>query len=125
MTILCGIYLDFVLILSGILLVLSLLIGLVEAWLLLAAKLKAARKGPVVADSALESIVPAVDPVKLLDALKGLLETLKGLPIWIALFLAGVLLFWMAGEVAADRCRVVAPTGPQPTPSNAAPPAAN
>ena len=123
MTILCGFYLDFVLILSGILFAVALVVALVETWLVLEAKLKAARKGPVVADSALESIVPAVDPVKLLDALKGLLETLKGLPVWVGLFLAGVLLFWLAAGVAAERCQPVAPLGSQAAPVNAPAPA--
>jgi len=124
----CGGAAELALTLSKGFLILAIVVAVLETGLALWAKLQAARRGPVVADSALESIVPAVDPVKLLDALKGLLQTLKALPAWIAIFLAGVLLFWVAGKIAADGCapagaRVAAPApAPAPTPP---PPAAN
>ena len=35
---------------------------------------------------------------KLLDALKGVLEALVKLPRWVAIFLAGLALLWIAGE---------------------------
>ena len=38
------------------------------------------------------------DAVKALDALKGLLETIKGLPAWIPVFVAGLALVWLAGQ---------------------------
>ena len=112
-------------------LILALVVAVLETALALWAKYQAARKGPVVADNALEAIVPAVDPIKLLDALKGLLDTLKALPAWIAIFLAGVLLLWVAGRLASDGCAPPATTATAPTTAPAAqpqappPPAAN
>jgi hypothetical protein len=41
----------------------------------------------------------AVEPVELLEALQGVLEALKGLPTWIALFLAGLALLWLGSDL--------------------------
>jgi hypothetical protein len=112
----CGGAAELALTLSKGFLILAIVVAVLETGLALWVKLHAARKGPVVADSALESIVPAVDPVKLLDALKGLLQTLKALPAWIAIFLAGVLLFWVAGRLASDGCAPVADPATAPPP---------
>src|SRR4051812_32736874 len=84
----CAGYAGFALTLGKVFLILALLVALVETALALWAKFLAARKGPVVAENALAA--GAVDPVKLIDALKALLETLKALPAWIAIFLAGL-----------------------------------
>ena len=37
------------------------------------------------------------DSVKALEAFKGVLEAIKGLPAWIPIFLAGLALVWLAG----------------------------
>ena len=50
----------------------------------------------------------------ILDALKGVLEALKDLPAWIAMFLAGVALLWMAGQRIEKPC-------PSPPPPATAP----
>jgi hypothetical protein len=41
---------------------------------------------------------------KFLDALKGLVASLAAAPPWFAMFLAGVLLLWMAGNAAPAFC---------------------
>ena len=38
------------------------------------------------------------DSVKALEAFKGVLEAIKGLPPWIPIFLAGLALVWLAGQ---------------------------
>ena len=50
-----------------------------------------------------------------LTALKGVLEALKGLPAWVAIFLAGLALLWMAGQ-RPDICKPL--PAPPPTASN-------
>ncbi|MEA3064234.1 MAG: hypothetical protein QOJ27_669 [Sphingomonadales bacterium] len=92
----CANYAGFALTLAKGFLILAFLVALVETALALWAKLQAAKKGPQVAQTAMAE--SAVDPVKLLEALKALLETLKGLPAWVAIFLAGLALLWIAGE---------------------------
>ena len=47
--------------------------------------------------------VPGITP--LLEALKGIIEALGSAPAWFALFLAGIFLFWMAGEVYVESCK--------------------
>ena len=65
-----------------------------------------------------------------LDALKGVLEALAGLPGWVAIFLAGFLLLWIARDPAS--CLVPKPSEQQAqkdaqsnTAANQAAPAAN
>ena len=68
------------------------------------------------------------DPVKLLDALKGVLQALAALPAWVAIYLAGLALLWIALE-APKKCDVPAPGGggqtQQPAPAPTTPPATN
>jgi hypothetical protein len=75
----------------------ALIAAILETVLLVWGKIKALRAKPP-ADPAgdRKGTTASVDPVRLLDALKGLLETLKGLPAWVAIFLAGLVLLWMA-----------------------------
>jgi hypothetical protein len=82
--------------------------ALVETWAIIKAKLKAAKDGPPAAVETLRAaLVPGgLDP-KLLEALKGLLEALKGLPAWISVFLAGLALLWVAGT-APELCKQLA-----------------
>jgi hypothetical protein len=89
-------YAGFALTLGEAFLILALLVALVETALALWAKLQAARKGPEAVQKGIAN--PAVDPVKLLEALKAILDALKGLPSWIAIFLAGLALLWMVGQ---------------------------
>ena len=44
------------------------------------------------------------DPGKLVDALKGLIDALAKAPAWIAIFVGGILLLWMAGSFAGAVC---------------------
>jgi hypothetical protein len=90
---LCVHYAGFVLTLAKVFLILALLVALIETALLLWAKWEA-RKAPVVAEKAL--VAAAIDPIGLINAVKALLEALKGLPAWIAIFLAGLALLWLA-----------------------------
>lgn len=94
----CTNYAEFALWLAKGFLLLAFAVAIAETALALWAKWKAAQQGPVVVETAAAAALPAVDPVKLLEALKALLETLKGLPAWIAIFLAGLALLWMAGQ---------------------------
>jgi hypothetical protein len=92
-------YANIALFMAQLFLGLAFAVAVVETGLALWAKVLAARRGPVIVENATtETVVPAVDPVKLLEALKALLETLKGLPAWIAIFLAGLALLWIAGQ---------------------------
>ncbi len=50
-----------------------------------------------------DGIPPAIGP--LLEAIKGLIEALGKAPAWFALFLAGLFLFWVAGEIYVDACK--------------------
>jgi hypothetical protein len=93
----CGNFAGFALVLAQAFLILALIVALVETAISLWAKLQAARKAPVVADTAATEELPG-DAVKVLEALKAVLEALKGLPAWIAIFLAGLALLWMAGQ---------------------------
>lgn len=54
------------------------------------------------------------DPAALLEAVRQLLETLKGLPAWIAIFLAGLALLWMSAELAPRACRTEGAGAPRP-----------
>lgn len=51
-----------------------------------------------------KGITDNVDPVKFIDALKGLVDALAKAPAWFAMFLGGALLLWMAGKLAEDAC---------------------
>ncbi|HEX8365021.1 MAG TPA: hypothetical protein VF603_07040 [Allosphingosinicella sp.] len=44
------------------------------------------------------------DPVKFLDALKGLVDALAKAPAWFAMFLGGALLLWVASGLAEKLC---------------------
>jgi len=92
----CADYAGFALFLAEAFLVLALAVAVVETALALWAKLVVLRQGPATARVAAKAA--AVDPIKLVDALKGLLETLKGMPAWVTIFLAGLALLWMAGQ---------------------------
>ena len=66
---------------------LSIIVGAVKAW-----------KGPT------DPAKPRSDDTgwtKFLDALKGVLEALAALPAWIAIYLAGIALLWIAGHPAS------------------------
>ncbi|HEV2746272.1 MAG TPA: hypothetical protein VGW34_03115 [Allosphingosinicella sp.] len=99
----CWKYGDFALNLAQLFLYLALVMALIETGLLLAAKLRAllAKPAPPTSDSQTKSA--PLDPVKLIEAVRALLETLKGLPAWVAIFLAGLALLWIAGE-QPDAC---------------------
>lgn len=114
----CVNYADFALALAKAFLILAFLVALLETGLALWGKLEAARKGPEVARNGIAA--PDVDPVKFLEALKALLEILKGLPAWIALFLAGIALLWFAGGNANTRA-AGAPSNTQRTSNTQAP----
>ena len=59
----------------------------------------------------------------ILEALKGLIDALGKAPAWFALFLAGLFLFWLAGEIYVDACK---PPPPPACPAQCPPrPAAN
>ena len=57
------------------------------------------------------------DSVKALEAFKGVLEAIKGLPPWIPIFLAGLALVWLAGQ----RPEACTPVQPQPAAAPAQP----
>jgi hypothetical protein len=129
--VMCGKYLPFALSLSKWFLALALLVAVIETALLLAAKLKALLEKPPASDpTRAKTFTDAgIDPVKLIDAVKGLLETLKGLPAWVALFLAGLALLWVAA-VESQTCKPIIPNQPtgatagsQPLPTSTTAPA--
>ena len=70
---------------------LSLLVALAETGLTLWAKYKAVKEGRKIAAA---KAAPGTDWAKVIEALAKLLETLKGLPAWVAIFLAGLALLW-------------------------------
>jgi hypothetical protein len=102
----CDTYGAHALILAKVFIALALILALVETVITLWAKIEAARQGPAsAATPAAKGLAAAnVDPVKLIEALKNLLESLKALPAWIAIFLAGLALWWIAGQ-QPEACR--------------------
>lgn len=95
--------------LASYFLYLALLVALVETGLILYAKYVGLKNGQPISN--LEALT--VDPgalAKLIEALKGLLETLKGLPAWVAIFLAGLALLWIAGQ-RPEACILPPPVG--------------
>ena len=58
---------------------------------------------------------------KVLEALKGVLEALAKLPHWVAIFLAGLALLWMAGQ-RPEACKAPEPAPPAGNPAPPAPP---
>jgi hypothetical protein len=97
-------------------LVFALVVALIETALLMAGKIKALLAKPQAAPPADEKDLAstAVDPIKLVEALKGLLETLKGLPAWIAIFLAGLGLLFVAGY-QPEACKPPPPSKASPS----------
>jgi hypothetical protein len=93
--------------LALVFLILALLVAAAETALALWIRYQEAKAAKAAAEAgraAAVGLAPgAVDPVKLLEALKALLEALKWLPAWIAIFLAGALLFWMGSEAATPQ----------------------
>lgn len=74
----------------------------VETLALIKAKREAAEEAKRVAadkEVGTEPALDAADPVELLEALQGVLEAIKGLPAWIALFLAGLALLWLGSDL--------------------------
>lgn len=95
----CSDYSEFALGLAKWFLIISLVVAVVETAIALWAKFESARKSDAAARGVTASA--GADPAawaKLLEALKGVLETLKGLPAWIAIFLAGLALLWIAAR---------------------------
>lgn len=100
----------------------ALLAAAVETGVALWSKLVAARSAPR-ADPSRATDADSV--AKLLEALKGLLEALTKLPAWVAIFLAGLALLWMAGQrpeicvpqVGAETPRPAPPAPPAPAPA--------
>jgi heme exporter protein D len=105
----CAGYAWLAFLLACIFLIVALVAAVAETRALIRAKREAAKKAPDAVASANRKglAAGAVDPVKLLEALKGVLEALKGLPAWIAVFLAGLALLWIAArqpEACAPSC---------------------
>jgi hypothetical protein len=92
----CTIYFDVASPLAKLFLGLALLVALVETGLALWAKVKALRVSRQV--SAPTAIADADSWARFLEALAKLLETLTKLPAWVAIFLAGLALLWIAGQ---------------------------
>jgi len=96
-------------------LLLALLLAIVEGVAVAWAKIQAARQAPAAPRAGGPEAVSAADAASFLDALKGLLEALKGLPAWFAVFLAGAALYWLS-SVQPDACSA---SPPAQRPSNA------
>lgn len=80
--------------------------ALVAAWVETLALIKAKREAAEEAKRAAaekaagtKTALDAADPVELLEVLQGVLEAIKGLPAWIALFLAGLALLWLGSDL--------------------------
>lgn len=76
-----------------------------------------AMKTPAARSAAFAGEMPAAP---FIDALKGLVEALTKAPAWFAIFLAGVLLLWMAESIHAE-CKPQAPPAPGVPPAAHAP----
>jgi len=82
-------------------LVLSLGLGVVSAIKAMSAKPAATGQG-----QQLRTIGPDGLPIgPILEALRAMLEALGKAPAWFALFMAGILLFWLAETVYVDACK--------------------
>lgn len=106
----CDSYANVALTIASIFLVVALIAAIVETGLALYIRLLGTKQGAQAQREAALVTDPAILE-RLLNALKGLLETLKGLPAWIAIFLAGLALLWLAGQ-RPDLC--TAPAAQQP-----------
>lgn len=96
----CSDYSELALDLARWFLIIALVVAVVETLIALWAKFESARNSDAAARRVTTAAANA-DPAawaKLLEALKGVLETLKGLPAWIAIFLAGLALLWIAAK---------------------------
>ena len=117
----CGTYLDIVIVIAIIFLIVALLIGSISAINALIRVLRTPR-----VPGAMTEIGGLPGPGSVIDAIRGLVDALTRAPAWFALFLAGVLLFWLAGKAVGDQCRVTvqAPGAPPaaPAPAPAPPP---
>jgi hypothetical protein len=104
MTGLCDLPLDFILWTAFAFLAASLLLGALSA-------IRALRAGPAPAAGGNARVLgldgQPIGPI--LEVLKGLIEALGKAPAWFALFLAGLFLFWLAGETYVDACKPAAP----------------
>jgi hypothetical protein len=85
--------------LSIALLVTSLIVAVISAW-------KSIRSTPTGIDP--RANINNAQIVPILEALKGLIEALGKAPAWFALFLAGIFLFWLSGEIYVKACKPVA-----------------
>lgn len=89
------------------------LAAILETWLTLKAKMKAGAADAKTAGALNAELTPA-EITKLLDSVRALLETLKGLPAWVMLFLAGLSLTWLTADTP-KRCLSSNPAGTQQT----------
>ena len=94
----CDDYGGFLFVLGAILLVLAGIAAVVEIALRLKARMDVVRRAPTSEESLTKMRAENIDPVQLSEALARVLEAIKGLPGWIALFLAGLALVWFAGQ---------------------------
>lgn len=86
------------------------------------------RQTPVNAQESIDA-----DPVKFIDALKGLIDTLARAPAWMAMFLAAMALLWATSAAMPEYCNAPAPSRPNavqsgqtgPSDQTATPPAGN
>lgn len=105
MTAWCTTQLNWILWLAVAFLAASLLIGAMSA-------IKALMAKPVEPADASKVKTLGLDgqPIgPILEALKGLIEALGKAPAWFALFLAGLFLFWLAGDVYVAACKPPSP----------------